>query len=160
MSGPVESCVPNEPTHANLVVSYFSEASTSEPIEDQLVLALKKFWEVEIFGIEDEDDKLLDETFLRKLEFKNRHYEVSLPWIRDCSDLPNHYQQCLNCLTLLRKRLLKNPEILNEYNSVIQDQLSKGIIERVPMQDQDSTVHYVPHHPVIRKERSTTKVRI
>ena len=68
MSGPVESCVPNEPTHANLVVSYFSEASTSEPIEDQLVLVLKQFWEVETFGIEDEDDKLLDETFLRKLD--------------------------------------------------------------------------------------------
>ena len=103
---------------------------------------------------------MLDKTFLHKLDFKNRYYEVSLPWIRDCSDLPNHYQQCLNRLKLLRKRLLKNPEILNEYNSVIQDQLSKGIIERVPTQDQDSIVHYMPHHPVIRKERSTTKVRI
>ena len=56
--------------------------------------------------------------------------------------------------------MFKNLEILNEYNSVIQDQLSKGIIERVPTQDQGSTIHYMPHHPVIRKERSTTKVRI
>ena len=55
---------------------------------------------------------------------------------------------------------MKNPEILNEYNSVILDQLSKGIIERAPTQDQGSNIHYMPHHPVIRKERSTTKVRI
>ena len=109
MSGPVESCIPNEPTHTNFVVNYFSEPDTSVPMEDQLVLAIKQFWEVETFGIEDGGDKLQDEMFLRKLEFKNRHYEVSLPWIRDHSDLSNHYQQCLNRLKLLRKRLFKSP---------------------------------------------------
>ena len=128
LSGPVESCTSNT-THTNLIVSYFDEPGISEPMEDQLVLALKQFWEVETLGINGEDEKLHDETFLRKLEFKNRHYEVSLPWIRDYSDLPNYYQQCLNRLKLLRKKLMKNPEILNEYNSVILDQLSKGIIE-------------------------------
>ena len=43
LSGPVESCIPSELTHTNLVVNYFSETSTSEPIEDQLVLVLKQF---------------------------------------------------------------------------------------------------------------------
>ena len=59
--------------------------------------------------------------------------------------------------------MLKNPEALAEYQDVLQGQLANGIIERVPLQQSDqirSTVHYMPHHPVIRKGHSTTKVRI
>ena len=91
---------------------------------------------------------------------KNGRYEVGLPWIRDCCELSNHYQLCLNRLKLLQKKLLKNSGILDEYHQVIQDQLEKGIIERVSMQHPGKVNHYMPHHPVIRRERSTTKVRV
>lgn len=75
VSGPVGSHVTGELTHTNLVVSYFNEPSTSEPPDDQLVTTLKKFWEVESLGIEEKDNQLSGETFLRNLEFKDRHYE-------------------------------------------------------------------------------------
>ena len=43
----------------------------------------------------------------------------------------------------------------------IQEQLDKGIIERVPNSDESNgPVHYLPHLPVVRTDRSTTKVRV
>ena len=81
VSGPVGSHVTGELTHANHVVSYFSEPSSAESHDDHLITTLKKFWRVESFGIEEEDNQSPGETFLRNLEFKDRCYEVGLPWI-------------------------------------------------------------------------------
>ena len=40
--------------------------------------------------------------------------------------------------------------------------MSKGIVERIPESDgmDANLVHYLPHHAVIHRERSTTKLRI
>ena len=55
----------------------------------------------------------------------------------------------------------KSPEILKEYDAVIQDQLKRGIVERVvSTNDIPGEVHYLPHHPVIRQAKTTTKVRV
>ena len=47
-----------------------------------------------------------------------------------------------------------------EYASIIQDQLEAGIIERVVELEKAPKVHYLPHQAVIRKESTTTKVRV
>ena len=59
-------------------------------------------------------------------------------------------------------RLKKEAGILREYDSVIKEQLEKGIVEQVPSNECDviGEVHYLPHHPVVRKDRETTKVRV
>ena len=46
------------------------------------------------------------------------------------------------------KRLKKQPEVFREYNSVIEDQEEKGIIERVDNSTipEVGKVHYLPHH--------------
>jgi hypothetical protein len=50
-------------------------------------------------------------------------------------------------------------EILREYDSVIKEQLEKGIVEQVA-RDLIGEVYYLPHHPIVRKDRETTKVRV
>ena len=54
------------------------------------------------------------------------------------------------------------PDILCEYNSVIQKQLELGIVQYVSPSDFGTfgEVHYLPHHPVIKRDRNTTKVRV
>lgn len=164
VSGPVEITVNGGFTHTNLVISYLGDPGTCETQNDQIVTALQRFWEVETLGVEEQDNKLSKESFLRNLEFKNKHYSVSLPWIQDRHNLHNHYQSCLNRLRMLQKRLLnKSPEVLHEYQGVIEDQFKKGIVEEVTKQKSDCNspaVHYMPHHPVIKRGRSTTKVRV
>ncbi|XP_065895895.1 uncharacterized protein [Dysidea avara] len=165
ISGPAETAVTEElaHTHSNLAISYFNESSSSESQDDQLVTALKKFWEVETLGIECIENAPSDDIFLQGLKFKGNRYEVGLPWIGDHVKLSDNRDPCFSSLKLLHKRLLKNPDIVREYDCVIQDQLERGIIERIPMQQtnkEKGSIHYMPHHPVIRKGRSTTKVRV
>ena len=78
--------------------------------------------------------------------------------------MPDHYNLCFNRLKYLRRKLIKEPDILREYQSLINDQLSRGIIEPVANEDSsmpsETCIHYMPHHPVVRQNRSTTKVRI
>jgi len=58
---------------------------------------------------------------------------------------------------------MKNPELLAEYNTILQDQLQQGIIKTVPESKNstfETTVHYFPHHCVVRQDKQTTKLRI
>ena len=51
---------------------------------------------------------------------------------------------------------------MEEYDSIIKDQEEKGIIERVTSSEdiEVGQTHYLSHHPVIRQDKDTTKVRI
>ena len=165
ISGPVETSSTGKliHTHAHLAISCFTESNFSESPDDQLVTTLKKFWEVETLGTESIEKASSDDKFLHKLKFDGKRYEVGLPWIGDHIKLSDDREPCFSRLKLLHKRLLKNPEILFEYDNVIQEQLEKGVIERVPIcqiDEEKGPIHYMPHHPVIRRGKSTTKVRI
>ena len=44
---------------------------------------------------------------------------------------------------------------------MIREQLQNGIIEEVlESQEPHDKGHYLPHHPVIRRDKSSTKVRV
>ena len=46
-----------------------------------------------------------------------------------------------------------------EYDRVMKDQLSEGIIEPVVNVERKGK-HYLPHHPVVRADTESTKVRV
>ena len=60
----------------------------------------------------------------------------------------------------LQCKLLKEPELVKEYNQIIEEQMNNGIIERIPAEEQKESenVHYLPHHAVIKRDRETTKL--
>ena len=75
-------------------------------------------------------------------------------------EIPDHYTVCLNHLRFLQQKLLKSPELLHEYDSIIRDQLEKGIVEPVTevtgktpelckFANSSQLVRYLPHHCVI-----------
>ena len=61
------------------------------------------------------------------------------------------------------KRLRQNPALLERYNAVIREQLQRGIVEVVNDEASSTTdkrIHYLPHHPVVREDKATSKVRV
>eukprot|EP00794_Sanderia_malayensis_P003853 gene3853-biopygen3282 len=58
------------------------------------------------------------------------------------------------------KKLKKTPDILKEYDAIIQQQLEEGIVERVPENARKQRVTYIPHQAVVREEATTTKMRV
>jgi len=131
---------------------------------EELTTILRRFWDTESLGIQDANELMtIDQPFLKDIRHNERHYEVSLPWIRDCLELCSNYTLSLNRLRHLQSRLLRRPELLVEYNNILQEQLQKGIIEKVEAVNGHDTVkpiHYMPHHVVIREDKKTTKLRI
>ena len=49
---------------------------------------------------------------------------------------------------------------MKKYDSVFKEQKDLGIIEEVSESSALGETHYMPHHPVIRDDHSTTKLRI
>ena len=73
----------------------------------------------------------------------------------------NNFPECLNHLNLLRSKLVRNTNLLQEYQDTFSQQLQLGIIEVVPGAElRNEPNFYLPHHGVVRQHKETTKLRI
>ena len=144
----------------NLSVTHVLHSET-HPIEQcTLDDQLRSFWELEALGIQEEERTLFDD-FTNSVKFERGRYKVALPWREFHDQLPSNHQLSVNRLRGLLRRLKQEPAILEEYDRIIQDQLEKGIIEAVRADETPpGTVHYLPHHAVVRRDKATTKVRV
>ena len=57
-------------------------------------------------------------------------------------------------------RMRNKLDLLKQYDSIIQDQIDKGDIEKVDSKSIDGLKHYLPHHAVINPHKPTTKLRV
>ena len=71
----------------------------------------------------------------------------------------NNKQGSLKRLDNLVKKLGKQPDLLANYDAIIKDQLSRGIVERVNKEPKGKEF-YIPHKPVLRETAESTKNRI
>ena len=65
-----------------------------------------------------------------------------------------------NRLNLLQRKFEKDLSLFETYSDIIENYKSQGIIEEVKDCGKLGNVHYLPHQPVVRRERDTTKLRI
>ena len=123
------------------------------------------FWNLESIGITDSplttDDKQALEIFNNTVKFENGRYLVSWPWINSDPSLPENYQLAVGRLKSTVNKLKRNPKLLEMYTAVIQEQLERGMIEKVHSNlKQGGVTHYIPHHAIVTPTKSTTKVRV
>ena len=100
------------------------------------------------------------EEFVDNICFNRYRYSAKLPWKEGQDILDSNYKLSLSCVKGQVKKLRKEPEFLQEYDSVIKEQLASGVIERVVELERPEGVYYIPHLAVICKEVSTTKLRV
>ena len=117
-------------TATSLSVTHVLHAEANSPSSCTLDDQLKAFWDLESFGITVDNCSVLDE-FQNKIRFTGGRYEVSLPWKNPNQGLPDNYELCLRRLWGLIRRLRQNPEVMKEYDSIIQNQIHQGIVELV-----------------------------
>ena len=125
---------------------------------------IQDFWNVETIGILDTPETSLDELVQKKFEqslkFENGRYQVTWPWKDVNPDLPTNWELALGRLRSSVSKMRNKPELMKAYDSVIRDQLEKGVIEKVTEKYADGQKHYLPHHAVINPIKPTTKLRI
>jgi len=126
---------------------------------------IEQFWSLESLGITDSpfrcyDDLALDD-FNKSVKFANGRYMVTWSWKDENPDLPENFQLAYGRLRSIVHKLKKDPKLLEKYEAIIQDQLQKGIIEKVTNNsEQGALKHYIAHRPVITPSKSTKKVRV
>ena len=85
-------------------------------------------------------------------------YEVALSWLEVHPALQDNRKIAERRLTSTLKKL-KALNIYDEYDSIFNEWLTEGIIERVPVTEKTNWGYYLPHRPVI-KEAGTTMIRL
>lgn len=71
--------------------------------------------------------------------------------------MPQNKEMAL-CRLQSTVRKLKAEDLYKEYDAVLNEWLTEGIIERVPVQEEKDLDYYLPHRYIV-KEGSTTRIR-
>ena len=163
LSGPVSVSIHEQhESTINLTETHVLKISSTAVDDRSLNSEIKQFWDLESLGIRP-NEETVGEQFSRDVHFNGERYEVSLPLKENRELLPDNFQVSQSRLNSLPRHLKSKPEMLEHYNEVIQDQLDKNIIEVVDEEQPAPAVgkvHYLPHHEVVRLDKSTTKVRV
>lgn len=135
--------------HTNSVVNFVNTTNLDESVA--------QFFSLESVGIKEEHSENLSlDNFQKTIKFNGERYEVSLPWKNFPPNLSSNFGLSLGRLKSTIRFLRTKPELFNQYNQIIQDQLKGNIIEVT-----DNNIfkgHFIPHQPVVRVDKS--KVRI
>ena len=134
---------------------------------DEISGLLRQFWEIENprtshdRPVLNPDEQCVLEQVQKSLKYLDGRYQVALPWKKNVPDLPDNYDMALRRLYNTEKRLLKNPEIAGAYSENITQYLEKGYIRKIdPTEEKTPRKWYLPHFPVVRLDRATTKTGI
>ena len=134
---------------------------------DEISGLLRQFWEIENprtsrdRTVLNRDEQCALEQVEDSLKYLDGRYQVALPWKENVPDLPDNYHMALCRLYNTEKRLLKNPEIAAAYSENITQYLEKDYIRKIdPTEEKPAKRWYLPHFPVVRLDRATTKTRI
>ena len=125
---------------------------------DSLERNVQRLWDLETLGVTECDG--VYEEFMDNISFNGTRYSVKLPWKEGHDSLPSNYELSLSRMKSEIRKLRKEPEILEEYDAVMKEQSDSGVIETVTQLEKADQVHYIPHLAVVRREASTTKVRV
>lgn len=84
-----------------------------------------------------------------------------MPWKQDRPQLQSNRQMAEKRIHSVEKKLMQDKSLAHAYQSTIGDYIRKGYIREVPeMEPKPASEWFLPHFPVVRPEKSTTKVRI
>ena len=123
--------------------------------------SVHKLWDLDTLGIRNNDaDNDVHQRVIDGVTFNGQRYSVGLPWKAGHGPIPSNYNSSLVRLKSQISKLRATPDVLEQYNAIIMEQLDSGIIELVPEEDTATKVSYLPHQPVVREQAETTKVRV
>lgn len=135
------------------------------PLVNELNKNLVKFWELEelpsstIENPESQDcEQLFTSTVTRG---PCGRYTVSLPFKGDPNLLGESFTHAQRRLTALERKFKAHTALRQAYNDVITDYMKKGYLSEIPYSSAAiAEGYFIPHHAVIRPDKSSTKVRI
>ncbi|XP_011702559.1 PREDICTED: uncharacterized protein LOC105458736 [Wasmannia auropunctata] len=134
--------------------------------DTELLQQIERFWTVEEGPSQIIKAKLTREELLWEEEFRDTHYRmangrfvVRLPCREELDCLGDSREFALKRLHSILRRLDRDPELKTQYT---QEYLKSGHMSKVHRNAEftDEIAYYLPHHAVVKEERTTTKLRV
>ena len=107
---------------------------------------------VDLFA-DDTKDMFQDEhRFMQnaeKIQFKDGHYEIPLPFKNHASSVPNNKSHALVRVEWLKRKLERDPKLCDDYQVFMKELLNKGYARKVPpdqLNPLEGSAWYIPHH--------------
>ena len=132
---------PGEPIAEYTAFGWMLTSGEKEKGFNQMLLArdteadYTELCKVDVLGIKDKNETRNDEVYQEFKEQLGRNetgcYETNLLWKANSPELPTIKLKSLRRLESLLKRLKNDPELFQQYDQIIRDQLKEGIIEEV-----------------------------
>ncbi|UYV63786.1 hypothetical protein LAZ67_2005619, partial [Cordylochernes scorpioides] len=130
-------------------------------------MSVDYLWDLETIGAKDprenltkvEEDKIVHQHFLNTVhQLEDGRFCVGLPWLWNQEGIPSNRHIAERRLFNTTRKLMAKC-IFSEYDTVFQEWLAEGVIEKVSPEDLSRKCHYLPHHPVVKVNSNTTKIR-
>ena len=152
LSGPLY----NYTTSITSCVFHFSSTSLYDSSD---VTLSEDVWETDL--VQNKQSFTFLQEYLRDSVTRQRDgtYLVKFPWKPDHPVLPTNKSTCERRVRSLARKLNSTPDMLHVYNRIIEEQLRRGFIEKVPGSELSKPCHYTPHHGV-HKDSVTTPLRV
>ncbi|XP_042887785.1 uncharacterized protein LOC122263440 [Penaeus japonicus] len=137
--------------------------------ESSLSIQVEKFWAID--GCEDlnkntscmsKDDKEVLSLWDKSVVKINGHFQLPIPFKRNPPELCNNRSMVDKRQESLKKRLIKNPALLDEYNKEIMKLVTKGQAEVVPDEEIDAFPGLTWYLPIfnVKNEKKPEKFRL
>ncbi|XP_044754985.1 uncharacterized protein LOC123313939 [Coccinella septempunctata] len=144
--------------HLHHVAGNNDSNSTDSPLNSQLT----KFWnieEAENFEETTNDDTFVEEFYSNTLRRDEHGYTVKLPFKKSTTQLGESKQRALARLFQLENKLDKDEKLSPMYKEFMQEYIALGHM-KIASSNNSAKRYYIPHQPVLKKERDTTKLRV
>lgn len=106
-----------------------------------------------------DEEIMCEEHFIENVKRdETGKYVVKMPFKHDL-DLGDSKKSALATFFHLEKRFIRDPKLKDEYTKFIHEYLSMNHMELV-VNETNNPIHYLPHHSVIKKDSTTTKLRV
>ena len=129
--------------------------------------SLQSFWELDSVP---KTDQRSPEDRLAELHFKTNfqrlpegRYQVRLPFRENVVVLGNSMSKACSQLRRVLANLQKDPRVHEMYNDFLQEYLDLSHMCKIPKSRRSSNnaeSYYLPHHHVLKEDKTTTKLRV
>lgn len=129
---------------------------------------IKRFWELEELScppVQCPDDVECETHYQTTTERDpvSGRYTVSLPFREDAFSLGDSYNIAYKRFICLERKLESSPRLREAYDNVISEYMQNNyLIPAIPdtANNLNSPSYIIPHHGVVREDKSTTKLRV
>ena len=108
-----------------------------------------------------DEEKLAVNKIQQSQKNDGERYQVDVPWRDEQPTLDSNYEMAVKRLEDTKKRLVRQKSLSDEYAKILTTYQQKGYIRKVYVWKEikpEGKVWYLPHFPVIRRDKTTTKI--